>query len=431
MITAKHHLPELELINHSFQVPLDHQNPNGQRIEIFAREVRSSNRDSSGLPWLLFLQGGPGFSSPRVPDNHRKWWSRAVRDYRILLLDQRGTGLSTPVNHQTLAKLGSPDAQANYLKFFRADSLVRDAELIRKQLAGKDEKWSALGQSYGGFCCTTYLSLAPEGLREAIFTGGIPPLTRSIDEVYRATYKRVLDKNASYYERYPDDRGRAREIVDYLMRNEVRLPHGDRLSTQKFQQAGIVLGMSTGFEELHYLLEIAFVSGAKGKELNYAFLRGFENLTSFDTNPIYSLLHEPIYCERSAANWSAERVLHEYPQFDPVSNELVLFTGEMVYPWMFEQSPVLAPLKPAAEVLAKFADWPELYDLKTLQSNLVPSAAAVYYNDMYVERQFSEEAARNIRGIKLWVTSEYEHNGLRADGEKILDRLLKMLHDDV
>ena len=431
MITAKHRLPELELIDHKFQVPLDYQNPNGDRIEIFAREVRTSNRDCSGLPWLLFLQGGPGFSSPRILDNRGKWWTRAARDFRILLLDQRGTGLSTAVNHQTLAKLGSPEAQAHYLKLFRADSIVRDAELLRKQLAGKDEKWSALGQSYGGFCCATYLSIAPEGLREAIFTGGIPPLTRTIDDVYRATYKRVLDKNGAYYARYPDDRGRAREIVDHLTRNEVRLPNGDRLSPRKFQQAGIGFGMSTGFEELHYLLEIAFVSGARGKELNYAFLRGFENLTSFDTNPIYSLLHEPIYCERNASGWSAERVLHEYPEFDPISSEQVFFTGEMVYPWLFDESPVLAPLKPAAEILAKFSDWPELYDLKILQSNSVPAAAAVYYNDMYVERQFSEEAARNIHGIKLWVTNEYEHNGLRSDGEKILDRLLKMLRDDI
>jgi hypothetical protein len=50
---------------------------------------------------------------------------------------------------------------------------------------------------------------------------------------------------------------------------------------------------------------------------------------------------------------------------------------------------------------------------------------------MYVERTLSEETARDIRGIKLWVTNEYEHNGLRADGEKVLGRLLDMLHGEV
>jgi len=49
---------------------------------------------------------------------------------------------------------------------------------------------------------------------------------------------------------------------------------------------------------------------------------------------------------------------------------------------------------------------------------------------MYVERTLSEETARNIRGIKLWITNEYDHNGLRADGERVLGRLLSMLHGE-
>jgi hypothetical protein len=48
---------------------------------------------------------------------------------------------------------------------------------------------------------------------------------------------------------------------------------------------------------------------------------------------------------------------------------------------------------------------------------------------MYVERAFSEETAQDIAGIKLWITNEYEHNGLRDDGEVILDRMLKMLRE--
>ena len=55
----------------------------------------------------------------------------------MLLLDQRGTGRSTPLTFQTLATLGSPQAQADYLKHFRADSIVRDAELIRRELLGE------------------------------------------------------------------------------------------------------------------------------------------------------------------------------------------------------------------------------------------------------------------------------------------------------
>ena len=102
----------------------------------------------------------------------------------MLMFDQRGTGRSTPIG--TLPGM-TPQQQADHLVHFRADSIVRDAELVRQAL-GVD-RWSVLGQSFGGFCSLTYLSFAPEGLREAFFTGGVPPLGRAVDDVYVATYR--------------------------------------------------------------------------------------------------------------------------------------------------------------------------------------------------------------------------------------------------
>jgi hypothetical protein len=101
-----------------------------------------------------------------------------------------------------------------------------------------------------------------------------------------------------------------------------------------------------------------------------------------------------------------------------------------VYPWMFDQYPQLQPLKEAAELIAKKTDWPALYDVGRLRKNRVPIAAVVYYDDMYVHREFSEETAQIVPNMKLWITNEYEHNGLRADGEVILDRLLAMVREE-
>lgn len=36
-----------------------------------------------------------------------------------------------------------------------------------------------------------------------------------------------------------------------------------------------------------------------------------ETWQSFDTNPLYALLHEPIYCEGYASQWSAQRTLRQ------------------------------------------------------------------------------------------------------------------------
>jgi len=425
-----HRLPGMILIDHEFKVPLDHTRPESETISVFAREAVAADKEKHDLPWLVFFQGGPGFGALR-PENKSGWLKRALKEYRVLLLDQRGTGRSTPINYQTLACFATPKEQAEYLKNFRADSIVRDAELIRRELIGEKARWSVLGQSYGGFCITHYLSTAPGGLKEAIITGGLPPLNRSPDDVYRATYQRVIDKNRLYYERYPDDVEHVHEMVDYLASHDVKLPGGDRLSPRHFQQLGIAFGFSTGFERVHYLLEDAFLCGVVDREIIYTFLRGFENALAFETNPIYAILHESAYCEGVASNWSAERVRSEYPEFEMTPDQPVFFTGEMVYPWMFDEYKYLRPLKKAAEILATYDGWPRLYDKSILQSNTVPCVAVIYHNDMYVERTLSEETARNIRGINVWVTNEYEHDGLRADGEKVLGRLLDMLHGEI
>src|SRR5919199_3991048 len=108
----------LVLVEHEFAVPLDHAQPDGERITVFAREV--ADPDGREKPFLVFLQGGPGFEAPRpsrLPSNPG-WLDRALQDFRVLMLDQRGTGRSTPVG--TLPGR-SPGEQADYLAHFRAD----------------------------------------------------------------------------------------------------------------------------------------------------------------------------------------------------------------------------------------------------------------------------------------------------------------------
>ncbi|MES2951996.1 MAG: alpha/beta fold hydrolase [Pseudomonadota bacterium] len=422
-------IPGMVLRDHTFELPLDYANP-VQTIQVYAREVAAPGKEDTNQPYLVYFQGGPGSGAPR-PVDASGWIGRALQDYRVLLLDQRGTGRSTPVTAQTLAGFGSAQAQADYLMHFRADNIVRDADAIRQQLIGAS-RWSILGQSYGGFCAMRYLSAAPEGLKEVLITGGIPSLTRPVDDVYRATYRRVVDKNRLYYQRYPDDASRVRQIVDHLLHNDVYLPSGARLDAQRFLQLGLQFGMSGGFEAVHYLLEEAFVTGADGRVvMNWNFLFHLEQMQTFETNPIYSLLHEACYTQGAASRWSAQRLLAEFPEFALERAGPVLFTGEMIYPWMFDAYAQLQPLKAAADILAATAEWPQLYDAERLKQNTVPVAAAVYYDDMYVHREFSEETAASVPNMKLWVTNEHEHNGLRADGAAVLGRLLAMVRGEI
>ncbi|GEC02636.1 alpha/beta hydrolase [Streptomyces spinoverrucosus] len=433
-MSVSYRQPGIVLTDRHFTVPLDHDDPHGETIELYAREVVASDKAGQDLPWLLYLQGGPGFGANRFVGK-QAWLGRALKDYRVLLLDQRGTGHSTPANRQTLPLRGGPAEQAAYLTHFRADAIVRDCETVRREVTG-GAPWTVLGQSFGGFCTVNYLSTAPEGLATAVVTGGLPSLEAHADDVYRAAYPRIERKVTAHYARYPQDVERVRRIADHLLTHDVVLPNGYRLTVEAFQSLGILLGGSEGSHRLHYLLEHAFVRTPQGTVLSDAFQEEVQGLLSYAGHPLYALVHEACYGQdHRPTAWSAERVRGEFPQFDAAKSLAgdgpVLFTGETIHPWMFDCDPALRPLRETAELLAAHTGWRPLYDPARLAANEVPVAAAIYHDDMYVDTAHSLETARAIRGLRTWVTDEFEHDGVRAGGPRVLDRLLGLAHDEV
>ena len=406
MSTFTYRVPGAILTEREHTVPLRPGAPDGRTLTVFTREVAAP--DGADRPYLVFLQGGPGFEATRPTSPPSGWIRRALADYRVLLLDQRGTGRSSPVGSELPGD--TPEAQAEYLTHFRADAIVRDAELIRRELGVA--RWSVLGQSFGGFAAMSYLSIAPDGLREVFITGGLAPIARPIDDVYRATYVRLAEKHRVYFARYPDDRARAVEHLHRIEAEPVALPSGDRLTAARFRQLGMWLGDSAGFELLHHVLELPFGSAA--------FLHDIERAWPFSRNPLYATLHESSYADGVATRWSAARLWR-----DEVVDACI-FTAEHMFPAMWDDHAALRPHRAAAELLAEHA-WPRLYDAEQLRRNEVPVAATIYVNDLYVERTFAEQTAAEIRGLRPWITNELEHNGLRADGERVLGRLIELV----
>ena len=86
--------------------------------------------------------------------------------------------------------------------------------------------------------------------------------------------------------------------------------------------------MSDGPESLHYVLELPFDSPA--------FLHDVQDPMGLARNPIYAVLHEACWADGGATNWSAQRLLPDN----------LMFTGEHIYPWMFEDYGALAPCGP-------------------------------------------------------------------------------------
>lgn len=454
---------QLRVTELTFEVPLNHSNPSTGSLKLFGRQVSkhdvpivprtdSEQDEFYRKPYLVYLEGGPGFGN-KEPQHHSLTNTALDKGYTLLLLDYRGTGLSTPINQPHLATLGGPREQADYLRHFRADSIVRDAEAVRLCLTAdypdSHKKWSIFGQSFGGFVALTYLSQFPQGLREVFLTGGLAPVKRTAEEVYTALYRKVIERNEAYYRKFPEDVERVREVARFLHSNSpIRLPGGGEFTVERLLGIGLCLGMNGGIDLMHSTIlklamdieQLGFITRAAGAAL--------EGLIPFDMHPIYAILHESIYSNGpgKASDWAAYRVGKKLAEFgsepglhwllsvrdalDYQNKEQPLyFSGEMVYPSHFDCYPELKDMKETAELLAKYDEWPQLYDLDQLARNKVPVYAASYVEDMYVDADFARETAKAVRGTKVFETNVMYHGALRAKTEEVLGQLFKLRDD--
>lgn len=423
MIVNEYTIPGMHVRDHTMTVPLDWNRPeDGRTIEVFAREVVDPARRNDDLPLLAFLQGGPGGKSPR-PSGLAGFLGPALKRFRVILLDQRGTGRSTRIQGDRMTAFATGEEGAEYLLNFRADSIVRDFDFVREH-EFKVAQWSTLGQSYGGFLTLTYLSIAPESLSACYVAGGLASIYPSAEEVYRRTYPRVCAKNIQFYDRYPHDVDSIGRIADFLDAGEVRLPDGDLLTVRRLQLLGIDFGMKPGFERVHWLFDEAWVDGgSQGRVLSDAFLAEVMQKTSYDDNPLFMVLQESIYGQGTGAtNWAAARERELHSEFDSGRRPL-FFTGEMMFPWMLDEIRSLRPFKAAAEALAQTEEYSNLYDLDRLKSNEVPVSAVAYHDDMFVDVGLSLETAANLGNVHAWVTNEFEHDGLH--GPDVAEKLFR------
>lgn len=84
-------------------------------------------------------------------------------------------------------------------------------------------------------------------------------------------------------------------------------------------------------------------------------------------------------------------------------------------------------LAEAAEEFVAKADFPPLYDPAVLAENTVPTAAALFYDDMFVPFEYSVRTAQAIGGLRPVITNTYQHDGIRVDGAHLVNSLINQL----
>ena len=388
------------------------------------------------LPWLLFLQGGPGGAC--APVRQGSWTSFFLdKGYKLLFMDQRGTGLSTTITTETLIKRGDPQAQADYLKHFRADNIIRDAEAIRKVLTKYyptiNKKWSILGQSFGGFCSIHYLSFYPESLREVFATGGMAPMVRQPDALYAKLLQKAIEMNKAYYAKFPEDIARVHQIVEHVSTNKIKTTNGGLLTPYRIQNLGMLLLSLDGWETLHNLFLRASTDLSTTGEILRPTMMAIEQQVPFDNAILYAIIHEACYLSGSASNWSAERALAANQSFNisqTPKDQPIMLTVENITHGTFAAYESLQKILPAAEIIASYDQWPKLYDEVQLAKNTVPVYASIYVDDLAIDFEMAVRRAKSIGNCKTYITNQSWHGGLKEHCDEVLGALFA-LRDDV
>lgn len=414
---------DVELVQ--LDVPLHHDRPQG-KISICAKVVSPPHYTKT----VLYLQGGPGYPAPDAISTSSPGFLKPLlkRSYRVVLLDQRGTGLSSPIH---------PEITFEEILAYRADSIVKDCELLRNHLGVG--KWTLLGQSYGGFLSITYLSLFSESIETVLITGGMPPLLSTVDEVYAATFKKQLARNLVYYEKFPNDNIYISYIINYLSTHKVILPNGGIFDVDRFRSFGLVLGTQNGVLALHLMIFKIYTELKFGK-LTYGTKNQIMNFSGFETNTIYFLLQESIYLGNGmSSNWSAERTLAKQDNLQKkgelkynnkvIPMDMFLFTGEIVSKSMLASYAELRKLSDLACKLHEYDSFGDLFNfekLSTIKWEDIPIVVQLYYNDPYVDFDNALKCLNTLE-FKFIVRNDLLHNGLHISPDDTLDGMFKVL----
>jgi pimeloyl-ACP methyl ester carboxylesterase len=166
-------------------VPLDRRQPHGQQIGIYFEQYEHSNPGEAGSAILLNF-GGPGSGTTTNRDLAFLLFTPNLDAHDLLLIDDRGRGLSNTIDCEKLQHGTAPPFQhevadcADQLGpaagWFGTGDIAEDTEAVRTALGY--EKLDYFGWSYGGEGVTAYATRFGEHLRSIILDGpqGVPAL---------------------------------------------------------------------------------------------------------------------------------------------------------------------------------------------------------------------------------------------------------------
>ena len=385
--------------------------PDGETIELFVRELVDPTARRRRPPAADLPAGRTRRRRTRGRSRRDGWIGEALRDYRVVLLDQRGTGRSTPVDRHAVVARGD-GGRATTSRCFRADSIVRDVEHLRTTVYD-GRRWATLGAELRRLAHPDLPVVRPRGpaavLRVRRPRRHPPPTPRGVPPHLRAR----RGKTAEFDRRFPRTIDRVARIADRLADGDVRLPDGDRLTVRRFQCLGIDFGMKPGFERMHWLVDEAFV----------AHRTSCPTRSCRTSMTLSSQRRQPAVLDAAGIDLRRRRQRARprgrprpsatgAREFDDDRRPL-LFTGEMVFPWMFDEMRLLRGFRAGGRRARRqdrlvAALRPRPRSPPTRCRSPRPSTSTTCTSTRGCSWRRSSASAP----AAAWVTNEYEHDGI-------------------
>ncbi|NDJ36472.1 MAG: alpha/beta hydrolase, partial [Chloroflexi bacterium] len=161
-------------------VPERHANPDGPTLELAVAILRSPNRAPDPI---VYLAGGPGGSAIWEVDI---WLATPyVQTRDVILIDQRGTGFSSPTLNCPEEEEGQSNAVDRCYRRLRSEGIdlaafnsaesAADVEMLRQALGIAE--WNVVGVSYGTRLALTLMRDhgAAGGIRSVVLDSPYPP----------------------------------------------------------------------------------------------------------------------------------------------------------------------------------------------------------------------------------------------------------------
>lgn len=179
----------------TLDVPLDPRESDAASLTLALARLPARGRNRAADP-LVFIAGGPGQSAVDTFASVASAFRAANRERDIVLVDQRGTGgsmpLDCPTDEDSAASPASDDelgpiedaarqaqrcldSLTHDTRLFTTSIAVQDLEQVRRALA--IDRWNVYGVSYGTRVALHYARRYPTAVRSLILDAVVPPGT--------------------------------------------------------------------------------------------------------------------------------------------------------------------------------------------------------------------------------------------------------------